>query len=168
MSLIWSKLKGLTIRTEGKSRPITFVEDVLVHPETGQILAYETSSKKILSPVDIRSINEAAILIKNEESLQDFQEIARLKEFGLHHCRLLSKPVLSKSGHKIGKVVDLQIDNVDNRISSLIVSKKFLIWNLDQRIFSIEDIDRITKKAVHLNLNTEDPKGIPLTRAEFS
>lgn len=136
------------------SRSLGHFKFAFVHPETGQFIAFILGISGAATPADIQKWGKAQILVDMQRPTPPF-EIVRLKQFGPKRCLINNKTVLSKSGRKLGSVSDFSLDTQTNRLVAIHPTKSFLFWEWDMRTFTYEQIDHISERSIHLNIEPE-------------
>ena len=156
----WTTIADSPIHLQDDETPLGYLKGVFMHPETGQIIAFLAGITKVLSPVDIEKWCKYSIQINRKNALVPPHEILRIERFGLQKTFLNGKKVLSKAGHRMGKIRDFTIDTRTTSILTFSISKRFLGIEWDKRIFPYKDISEVTEKAIILTVEPEDTERI--------
>jgi uncharacterized protein YrrD len=126
------------------------VFDIVLNTDTGKVVGFLTapSARKVLSPMDIISWDKAMI-VHDEESILDIEEIHQVKESLKKNIRVHRAPVYTKSRQYLGKVLDYAVNDRMFVLTKIIVAKTFLgIISYGHRIIAHKDILEIKKDAV--------------------
>ena len=99
--------------------------------------------KFFISDIDIIEIDKYGVGIHSEKDLINPEEIVKAKKIINEKFNLINLKAITKNNNVLGKVFDYVIDTQTMQVT------KFYIKNLfNERILTIQDIYRITKKAV--------------------
>lgn len=85
--------------------------------------------KHVLLLRDIREYSRSGIIIDSLEDIEDIGEIVRLGDVVDRNYQLNGKPVVTESGHNLGKVEDYSVDSISNLIQKIYI-KPSLLKNL--------------------------------------
>lgn len=156
MILSYNKIIGLPLISNHNGKKLGKVEDLIINPENGKflgliILMPRFFSKKIAVLInDIKNIDTAGVIIKNENILHSLDDLDNLvKKIVLKKIKIKNNKVLTKSGDNLGEVRDFEIDTNYNIVSKIYVSGG-IIKDLIRRelIISRSQIISINKKAI--------------------
>lgn len=126
-----------------------------INPENGQIIAFLTGWSVGLAPIDIVTVHQSHIVVRDEEVQLPLADFWRLQEWGYARARWLGKKVYSKSNIYLGRVDDLQFTHDLAQVLNFHVSKHWLVWSWGERIFTWGQVDEVTDKAIFLNVDLE-------------
>ena len=99
-----------------------------------------------IGEMDILEIDKQGVAIRSSEDLIDPNEVIKAKKILDERFNIINLPAIAKTKEKLGKISDYIIDTQSMQIT------KFYVQNIfNDRIFSINDIYKITKKAVIFN-----------------
>lgn len=148
MKYFWSQVFGLPITAQEGERPLGFLSGIFFDPESGKVLALRSGFTQVFSPIDLLRWLPDHLEISEEEALVAPMELLRLKEFGLKRTSLLRKTVFDTEGKRLGKVHDFCLETKSTFLVSIEVSRQFLLWRWDKRLFPRESIQEITEKTI--------------------
>ena len=148
------KHQVLSLRT---STPIADIVGPIINQDNLKIEGfycndYSSKTPKILLYQDIRDMLPQGIVVNDYDALTDPSELIRLKKVLERDFSLLSKPVETISGEKIGKVSDYSFETTTMYIQKLYVSRSIL-KNFTSGSLSVDrtQIQEITAKKVIIN-----------------
>jgi sporulation protein YlmC with PRC-barrel domain len=166
MQKLFSHLLGTEIINSQNGKRIARLNDLIIDPENGKILAIVINPNKnlIISVLDIvkwgKSIN-----INDPHSIIDGFEILKVKKIEEDEIKVLNSTVKTEDGKTIGNVQDYYIETDIGNLSKIITSKKFLFINFDERIIDIKDIVEIKKDLIIIKDDFKTikiPKEVPV------
>ncbi|EKD56847.1 MAG: hypothetical protein ACD_58C00071G0006 [uncultured bacterium] len=153
MYITSSKIYNLPVASLEANSKVGEVTDLVFSPEDLALIALEVktdgflfSKKLFLASNDIVDFDRKGIVIKNDAVLVNQSEIIRIKQIAKQKFSIYGQKVLTKSNKYLGKVFDLLIDSETCTISKLYVANF-----LDERIFDISKVEKITPKAIILS-----------------
>lgn len=144
MERIYSNIIQTPVYDDG-IRPLTSVKDVLVDPETGKIIALIVNPNEnlVIIPIDIVSW-KGAINIHHADHIINADEVLRVTEVQKMNIPIFHNNVETKSGKRLGKVVDFSVDADDLVLRKLYVAKEFLgLVRFENRIIPAKNIIEI-------------------------
>ncbi|QQR54477.1 PRC-barrel domain-containing protein [Candidatus Peregrinibacteria bacterium] len=149
----WSQIVGLPLTCE--NQVLAVLTGVFLDPEQGKVLAYRAGFQGVFSPLDIQSWHAKSIELHDPDALTSPEEISRLKAFGLRRSLLNHKKVSTQGGKSLGRLYDFCLETSTSSLISIEVSKRFLFWEWDHRLFPFSDIQEITEKEIILKVEPE-------------
>jgi sporulation protein YlmC with PRC-barrel domain len=150
MEIFYSKLVGMPVYETDGLRPILLVQDVIIDPENGKLLAFVVDERRgiIICPTDIVTVRNG-IVIRSEEDLGRYDDVLRVKTVVENVGSLFKKPVVTENGKVLGKVVDFALDDKFLVLKSLHTAKVFFgIVQYDTRIIPAGNIVEVTAAKV--------------------
>lgn len=89
----------------------------------GMVLKRSFFSREVpvVETVDIVEVTHGALIINNDQGVYDINEAIRLKESYKHGFLGINQNVITKSGKKIGKVIDFIISTDDFTVEKILV-----------------------------------------------
>jgi len=150
MEYAYSKIVGLPVFEAENMRPVFLIEDVIVDPETGRIVAFLADGKRniVVTPSDILAIKHG-VWIKDAEDLGTIEDILRVSKVVNDFGSFFMKKVVTENGKVLGKVVDMYFDSQISQLTKLHVAKNiFGFVQYDQRILLAKDIIEARKDAI--------------------
>ncbi len=136
-------------------RRIGKVEDFIVQPDSGKILALVAKKKtpftkmKIISASDIYEFVPGLVVVSSEEAAVEPEEIVRVNEILKQKIKIIGNKVITKSQVYVGKVDDFLIE-----FPTFYLAKLYVKTNILQDLFKGEiivpadKIIKITAKAI--------------------
>ena len=120
----------LSVRAGG---PVTRISEVIVDPDTLKVIAFRCSGgvvsrggADILSVSSVREFSRLGIVIDDIEELVAADEVVRIdKVLGLRFA-LPGLKAETKSGHRLGKIVDFTVNTEDFLVMQIIVHRPVL------------------------------------------
>lgn len=138
MLKLLSNLRGQPVVAQQLGKPIGAIDDWVIDPERGQVVAFELTGRqerRFLSGVDIINHLDAGLVVAGEDALQSVDELVRVKKLIDDRCTLIGSKVVTEKGKRLGKVRDCLIDS-----AGLFIAKLYVQPNLLDRVFSEEMI----------------------------
>ncbi len=162
MNVFWRDIFGLPIIASDEERPLGFLTGVFFDPETGKVLALRSGFSDFFSPIDLCEWSKEYIKISDASDLVPFDELLRLKEYGLKKSSLFSKKVVDEQGKNLGKVYDFSMDTTLNVLHSIESSRRVILWNWDRRIFTWNQIRSIEEKTIIVSTDARQKQKSPV------
>ncbi|MBI2589604.1 PRC-barrel domain-containing protein [Candidatus Berkelbacteria bacterium] len=150
MLLQLGMLKQLPVAALDEEARVGTVLDVVLHPDTGELIGFWIqpmgwlSRKKALSSRDVVSYEAQAIIINSHDSLLSPDEIQPFKSATRRRERWLGKRVESEEHEYIGRVSDLVIETDLEMLAKIHVNQLFG----PERIIAREQIVKVTPKII--------------------
>lgn len=155
MQKLYSELIGMSVLTEYSNSLIALVKDIIIDPENGRVLAFVVKQNRIISPMDIETIN-INLVIHDSDRIVSMNEILRVETVAKMDIPIIGAKVISERGKKyIGRVVDYSIDTRHMALSSIYCAKSFFFFRVDERIIPYKNIIKITKNVVTIKDSAE-------------
>lgn len=159
MKLSWHDMRGLPMGSTEAKVPHGVLVGVLFNPNDGHVLAYQAGLNRVVSPSDVTAFHKHQLVVNEEEAFIAPEELYRLAEHGFKAAQVLKKPVLSSSGRNLGRVHNFILETSIDQLLQIEVQKSiFGISFGPSRLFSFEQINKITEKAIVLNEDNESTK----------
>jgi len=125
MERFYKNLVGTHIYRDDGKRPITTVEDIVIDPENGKMLAVVVNRNKVIAVRDIISWGDI-VKIHDPRDIVDSDEILRVENVLNSRIKIVGSRVVSEDGSFLGKVIDYCINGDTLSLKKLYVSKSFL------------------------------------------
>lgn len=145
-----SQIVGLPVVPQDLPEPAGTIARPVVDPATGKVGAYELrsrQSRRFVSVIDIISYFEDGVVIRDNDAIQQPDDLVRLKP-------LLSEPftpsgvrVVTESGRRLGKVADYSIDTGSHLIAKLHIRPPFWIWR-EELIIPREHVTKMSRREI--------------------
>lgn len=148
MERLHSQLIGLPLRVPEENVTLGRVDDLVIDPDRGDLVALITSRGQVVAPLDVLPFEGNEWTIRECDALLDPDELIRLNIISPTRRVLLKKPVFTRHGDFVGKVADYTLKMEILSLSSLTVTRNFLGMLMDQHIFGWKEILEITDNAV--------------------
>lgn len=145
-------LKNLPVASLDDEARVGTIADVLIHPDTGELVGFWVqpngwlAPRRALSSRDVVSYDANAIVINATDALVDPAEIHPFKIFSERHDHWLGKPVVTESGERLGRVANLVI-NTDLELLAKLYVSSFLPFGTE-RVIARADIVKVTKRLI--------------------
>jgi len=165
MLVEFSKLRGLPIFELENQTKIGELVDFFVDEENIKVEAIIAKAtglfhhQKYISAKEIVEVSKAAIILQNEESMADPNEMVRLQKKVKKRARIVGEKVYTKKGEFLGTVYDYVIEN-----SSLSLTRIYLKKLFDQRIIHTSAIVKIEQHKITVkdNFAMVKPEVVPM------
>lgn len=159
MQKLYSQIVGLPVYDEHSISPIALVQDVIIDPETGFVVAFLLSKKKIVVPLDVTRLN-SGLYIHDQENLMELDEVMRVTEVLKKEVPIMGARVMSLKKKYIGKVVDFEIDTKAMALSHILTAKTIFFLHYNEREFSRSQIITITSHGI----TVKDVQEVPVKK----
>ncbi len=148
MKRFFSELIGLPLVSRADKHAVGRVWEFFLDPDTGKLLGVFTTHRQIIVPMDLGRILDGQWEVHSCDAPLEEEELVRLNKIPKPKRRLIHKPVVTRSGHYLGRVEDFEIDLTTLTLTRLHVTRKALFWVMEERMIERKQILRITEKAV--------------------
>lgn len=155
-------LKQLPVASIDAEAKVGTVEDVLLHPDTGELVGFWVqptgwlAPRRALSSRDVLSYDATALVIQSTEALVDPAEVHPFHIFSERPDRWLGKHVISETGERLGRVQNIVI-NTDLEMLAKLYVGSFLPFGTE-RVISREDILKVSRRTVTVRGSTAKAK----------
>lgn len=145
------KIIGLPIIESVSGLKIDTVENIIVDPEGGKILAFLMAKSffweknQIVHFKDMIEIFSDGVLVKSRDSIVESEEVFQINDILKKKIFLIGSLVLTQNGQKIGILDDFLFDTLFQKILTLTVRKRF---SSEKRIIGAERILSILRKKI--------------------
>jgi sporulation protein YlmC with PRC-barrel domain/uncharacterized protein YunC (DUF1805 family) len=135
MLILASQIQDAPILSIRNGHPVAMAGKMLINADRLEVAAVFCKSpgwrgdNHVLLLRDIREYSRSGIIIDSLEDIEDIGEIIRLGDVMERNYQINGKPVVTESGHKLGKVEDYSVDTVTNNIQKIYI-KPSLLKNL--------------------------------------
>ena len=150
MEKYFTKISGTPVVEDEGVRPITTVKNLLVDPETGNVIALVVNESKnlVILPMDVLSWGEA-VHVHDRECIVESDEVLRVNNVLKLKINIFGNKVFTKSGKPLGNVYDFSIDTNTMTLKKLFTAKGFLgLFRYDSRIIPAKNIIEILKNKI--------------------
>ncbi|MEK7524109.1 MAG: PRC-barrel domain-containing protein [Patescibacteria group bacterium] len=150
MLKLYSQLIGCPVFDDDVSRtPVTLVQDLIIDPETGKVLAFLVKNRQIIVPADVERLGSSSLTIADSDRIIPMEDVLRVHEVFKKQISLIgSKVVGQPSKMQLGRVFDYEIDTVTMALTTIHCSKIFFFFHIQDKIFSYRRILRISKDEI--------------------
>lgn len=124
------------------ARPIYTVQEMVIDPVNGKIIAFVVDSRRklVVTPIDVISIKHG-LLIRDSDDVISYDDVLRVKSVVEEYGGFLHKKVETESGEVLGKVIDLSIDDRSFILNKIYTAKVILGFiQHDSRIIPAKNI----------------------------
>lgn len=140
MERLYSKIVGMPVFVSDSPRPVHAVEDLVLDPVNGKVIAFVVGRGLVVIPMDVLSIRHG-VLIRNSGDVIDASDVLRVKEIIDKNMEIVGKKVFTESGKSLGRVVDLAIDDKSLILNKIYTARVILgIVHHDSRIIPSKNI----------------------------
>lgn len=131
MFLLSKQLQDLKVISLQTGQPVAVTKQAIVDPSRLQVVALhcqlpEKAQVPVIMSQDIRQVAKDCILIDSADHIGESGEIVRLNSILESRFRLVGLPVVSESGHKVGKVEEFTFGVEDFYIKKLYIKQPLL------------------------------------------
>jgi len=139
----YSEILGTPVVIEEMPRPVGRVQDLIIDPENGNVIAFALNQNNVIVPRDIIKLDRY-LLIHDHDDICSPEDILRIGEIEKLGTRVLKSKVETEEGDYVGRVFDYSIDTKANALKKIFVAKNFLgLLRIDERIISQKHIVEI-------------------------
>lgn len=140
---LYSHIVGTPVFEDDERHPVAFVRDVIIDPETGNLLALMINKNQIISVFDIASWGEV-VRIRNSDVIAPLEDVLRVFEVYKRGIKVFGNRVETENGTILGIVVDYVIDEKAMTLKKIFTAKLVLgIFRHENRIISAKNIIEI-------------------------
>lgn len=165
------QLKGLAVASLREEAKVGTVADVVVHPETGELVGFWVhlpglfGAKKALSARDVVSYDPQAIVVADDDAIVEPTEIHPFQAVVAKPHTWLGKRVETEDGRSLGRVSNLYLNTDLEMLAKLVVSGG--LFGRD-RVLPREAIVRVTKAKIVVSVTEGEtaPDPEPATARE--
>ncbi len=135
MLILASQIQDTPILSIRNGHPVALAGNMLINADKLEVAAIFCKSPgwrgqdHVLLLRDIREYSRSGIIIDSLEDIEDIGEIVRLGDVVERNYQINGKPVVTESGHKLGKVEDYSVETISNTIQKIYI-KPSLLKNL--------------------------------------
>lgn len=148
MQKLYSEIIGVPVFDEYSSSPLALVQDIIIDPENGKVLAFLVSKKRIVVPLDIQRFN-SNLLVADKDVLLPVNDVLRVAEVVKRSTRIIGARVLTeRSKTFLGRVVDYEIDTTHMVLTKIHTARVFFFFRFQERIISYRNIVKIGEHAI--------------------
>lgn len=148
MLLQASQIIGLPVGATNTQERAGTISNLVIDPDSGQLLGFVVkagffSGEKVLSFHDVTGVDHTAVLVREREVILPPKEIAPVKRAIEDKRPLLGQKVITESGTRLGRVVDLVVNTETAMITKIYVSHL-----LEERIIPLDKVIKVTKERI--------------------
>ena len=156
-----SSLKGLPIASIQDDAKVGIIKSALIDTTTGKIIGMVVNTgffqpSKFISFNDIKAISREGLVVQNKDDIVAISDIVKAQEAYKKGFPLIGLKVKTKSGKKIGKVIDLALSLEMGCVMQFYVAAYF-----SERIINSSKVISITKKGIIVEDDVLPVSGIP-------
>lgn len=165
-------LMGTRVLEFESGETLASVNGAIVHPDTGMVEAFwvkPTAPAFRGAIVQVGDIVEFKkhIYIKSENVIAPAEDVIRITEILNGRRFFIGNRVENESGDLYGRCYDLTFDTKSYALKQIYVQKTFLgLWNYDRRIFSYDNIIRVTADRIIIDDKTDEKESVIATTPE--
>ena len=168
MEKLYSNIIGTPVYEDDAHRPFTTVKDLIIDPESGNMLGVVVNFRNnmLIAPIDVISWGEA-VRVDHRGVVAEGDEILRVSEVLKRDIHIPYSKVFSSDGIFLGNVFDYSIDNKSWKLNKLFVQKVFLgLIRFETRIIPASEIVEIVQEKIIVQNNVKAVKEKPLAEAK--
>lgn len=134
---------GTPVFENDERHPVAFVRDVILDPETGNLLALRINRDQIITSSDISSWGDV-VRIRNIDVIAPLEDVLRVAQAEKKGIKVFGNLVETQGGVVLGRVVDFVIDEKTLTLKKIFTAKLFFgIFQHEHRIISVKNIIEI-------------------------
>ncbi len=162
------QLRNLPVASVREEARVGTVADVVVHPETGELVGFWVTlpglfgAKKALSARDVISYDPHAIVVGADDAIVDPAEIHPFQAVVSKGHTWLGKSVETEEGERLGKVSNLYLNTDLEMLAKLVISGGLFGT---ERVLPRDAIVKVTKRkiivAVSARTASQEPAAAP-------
>jgi len=132
MLILASQIHDAPILSILNGHPVATAGKMLINADKLEVAALFCKSPgwrgydHVLLLRDIREYSHSGIIIDSLEDIEDIGEIIRLGDIVERDYQVVGKPVVTESGHKLGKAEDYSVDSGNNLIQKIYIRPSLL------------------------------------------
>lgn len=139
---------GFPVFDEFSNSQIALIQDIIIDPETGKVLAFLIKNNRIIAPLDVQRIN-SALSIENSDRILPLDDILRVYEVYKMKVDIIgAKVITERKKLYLGRVFDFAIDTTHMTLTNIYVAKIFFLFRFEEKIISYKNIVRINKNTI--------------------
>lgn len=163
MLKLFSQVQGLPIVSVNTESRVGIIDDIVIDPENGHIMALRVKAKDFILAkiryviwIDVLEISNA-IYVQDPSNVVEADEVVRMKKIILGYFPLIGLTVKTTSGKRLGVVEDCVFESTTCQIIRFYITGKYF-WELKKLIISYKDVYEITPKTMIVKdeLKTEE------------
>jgi len=159
MQKIYTEIIGTEVINAQNGKRLARVQDLLIDPENGKVIAVIVNLKKnlIISVMDIAKWGKN-IQINDPHSIIDGFEILKVKKIQEEEIKIIKSSVKTEEKKYIGTVHNYYIESDIGNLSKILTRKKFLFFHYDERIIDYREIVEIKKGEIIIKADAKVEK----------
>lgn len=150
MEKFYSKVIGTPVLVEEGFRPIASVQDIVMDPERGTVIAFvvDINKGKVIVPFDVLSWGDA-IRVNDHASVVDSEDVLRVEEVQHSGVKVSGNKVETEEGKALGKVLDFSVNSKTMDIKKLYVGRTILgLVKFETRLIPAKNIVEILEDKI--------------------
>jgi sporulation protein YlmC with PRC-barrel domain len=161
MQKLYSQLIGLPVFDELSPSPVALVQDVLVDPENGKILAFLVKNDHAIVPYDIERLSTSGLYISDKDRILPITDVLRVFEvFKMKIGIIGARVVTDKKKTYIGRAVDYEVDTSTMSLIRLHTAKTYFFFRFQERIIPFKSIISIGREIIKVKESTSAIKAL--------
>ena len=138
----------MPVFTEHSPASIALVQDIILDPENGKLLAFVIKGNHIIVPLDIERLN-AGLYIRDQDCIMEQTEVLRVSTVASRNIYLIGAHVITeKNKTYLGRVVDYEFDTRIMVLTKIYVEKLFVFFHFQEKIIPFHSIVKILPKHI--------------------
>lgn len=143
-------MTGRAVRDRASRGLLGRVTGLLIHPETGAVLAIfaHASRRLLVQPADVLRLDRETVWVAHPDAVVATAEIVRVQQVLAAQIPLIGNRVFTVSRVNLGDVLDTEIDTKTWQLTQLRVGKKVLGVTTREKLIAAREIVQIKKTEV--------------------
>jgi len=149
----WSTIIGTLVLSYEEGDPLARVEDLVIHPDTGKIVALWVKPLTLSFRYGILLTDDIIawkrhVYIKDERVIAEPEEVIKIADILARKTYFLGNRVRGESGKAYGRVFDVDFDDKTLYLRYLFVRKSFLFFKYQPRYFHFDQILHVSPDSI--------------------
>ena len=149
MLIIASSVMGKPIITDNTGEIVGKVADIIVSPETGQIVGFLSKlflqNPLVVPEQDVLEVTKNKVIITDQRALVTPETIPQIRNILQKKIKIINAKAVTLSGKKLGQVEDFVIETNSASVVSFYIKGG---WFLPNRILSADNVVKIEKDKI--------------------
>lgn len=148
MHKLYSELIGMSVFDEYTNSALALINDIVIDPDTGKVLAFIVKNNHIIVPLDVLRIARG-LFIADKSHILPLDEVQRVANVLQKYIKIIGARVITERDKLyIGKTVDYEIDTTHMVLNAIYAAKTFFFFRFHERIISYRSIVEIKKETI--------------------
>ena len=162
--MLYSRIIGMPVFASDSSRPICSVQDLILDPLSGAVIAFVVGRGLIVTPSDVLSIKHS-VLVRSNDDVLEASDVLRVQKVIDDGMGIMGKKVITSEGKVLGKIVDMTIDDKALILNKIYTARVILgLLQHDSRIIPAKNIVEVRADSVVVKDDSGDVVEIEVER----